>query len=87
MPQVRNRLQQNCRSVLVGGAFGEQSPCKEQFMTWGEDINNAIARRDTTALRGMAEKTQREETQVFLKLLAGMIDRHLTQGVQLKKSA
>jgi hypothetical protein len=56
-------------------------------MTWGEDINNAIARRDTTALRGMAEKAQREETQIFLKLLAGMIDRHLKQGVQLKKSA
>jgi hypothetical protein len=56
-------------------------------MARGKDIHTAIELRDAAALRRMAEQAQRQETQIFLKLLAGMIDRNLTQGVQLTKSA
>ncbi len=46
-------------------------------MTVGDEIHAAIARHDATALRGMAKKTHDEETQMFLTLLADIIDQHL----------
>jgi len=46
-------------------------------MTWGDSINTAIARRDTTALRRLAERTRRKEVEMFLRLVAEMVEREL----------
>ena len=42
-------------------------------MTWGEELHSAIERRDATTLRRMAEEARKEETRMFLNLLAGMV--------------
>jgi len=56
-------------------------------MTWGEELYKTIERRDATALRSMADKAQREETRLFLKLLAGMIEQQPKTPTQLKRTA
>jgi len=56
-------------------------------MTVDNEIHAAIARHDTTALRRMAKEKQDQEAQMFLTLLADIIDRHLKQGVELKKKS
>ena len=44
-------------------------------MTWGEEVETAIERRDAPTLHRMAEEAQKEETRMLLTLLAGMIVR------------
>jgi len=56
-------------------------------MTRGEEIQTAIERRDATTMRRMAEGAQKEETRMFLSLLAGMISQQLKKTTQLKRTA
>jgi len=56
-------------------------------MTWGEELRSAIERRDAPTLRRMAGEARREETRMFLDLLAGMIDRQTKKTTQLKRTA
>ena len=50
----------------------------------GENIHRAIKRRDSMALRKMAEQARQETTRLFLHLLADLIERDLKR---LKKTA
>ena len=56
-------------------------------MPWGEDIYEMIERRDSAALRRMAEETRKQETRMFLALLAEMIDRQREENMQFKMTA
>lgn len=56
-------------------------------MTWEQKLHSAIERRDATALRRMADEAQKEETRLFLSLLAGMIEQQPKQGPPLKRIA
>ncbi len=56
-------------------------------MTLGNEIHAAIARRDTTALRQMASVTHDREAQMFLTLLADIVDRRGKHGVQPEKES
>ncbi len=55
-------------------------------MTWEQKLHSTIERRDATALRRMADEAQKEETRLFLNLLAGMIEQQPKQ-TQLKRTA
>ncbi len=55
-------------------------------MTWGEELQTAIERRDAATLHKMAEEERKEETRMFLDLLAGMLDQP-KKNTQLKRSA
>ena len=41
---------------------------------WGQQIRDAIASRDAASLRGMAAAADREETRMWLTLLARMLE-------------
>ena len=41
---------------------------------WGQQVRDAIASRDVAALRGMAAAADREETRMWLTLLARMLE-------------
>ena len=41
---------------------------------WGQQVRDAIASHDVGALRGMAAATDREETSMWLTLLARMLE-------------
>lgn len=56
-------------------------------MTWGQKLHSTIERRDATALRRMADEAQKEETRLFLNLLAGMIEQRAKKATQLKRTA
>lgn len=56
-------------------------------MTLGNEIHAAIARRDTTTLREMASVAQDQEAQMFLTLLADIVDRRRKHGVQPEKES
>ncbi len=56
-------------------------------MTWGEKLQTAIERRDPATLHKMAEESRKEETRMFLDLLAGMLDQQPKKSTQLKRSA
>ncbi len=56
-------------------------------MTLGNEIHAAIARRDTTTLREMARVAHHQEAQMFLALLADIIDRHRKLGIQPQKKS
>jgi len=56
-------------------------------MPWGEDIYEMIERRDSAALRRMAEETRKQETRMFLALLAEMIDQQRKKSMPLKRTA
>ena len=57
------------------------------LMTWGQRLHSTIERRDATALRRMADEAQKEETRLFLNLLAGMIEQQPKQPTPLKRTA
>ena len=42
--------------------------------TWGRQVHDAIARRDAAALRRMAASAEREESRMWLTLLARMLE-------------
>ena len=56
-------------------------------MTWGEEVHSVIERRDATTLRRMAEEARKQETRMFLNLLAGMMDQRPKKSTQLKRTA
>jgi len=56
-------------------------------MTWAEKLHDAIERHDVTALRRMADETQKEDTRIFLNLLAGIIQQQTKEATQLKRTA
>ncbi len=56
-------------------------------MTWGEELQTAIERRDAATLHKMAEEARKEETRMFLDLLAGMLDQQPKKSTQLKRTA
>ncbi len=56
-------------------------------MTWEQELHSTIERRDATALRKMADEAQKEQTRLFLNLLAGMIEQQPNRGTQLKRTA
>jgi hypothetical protein len=56
-------------------------------MTWGEELHSTIERRDAAALRKMAEEARKEETRMFLNLLAGMINQPPKKTTRLKRTA
>jgi hypothetical protein len=56
-------------------------------MTLGNEIHAAIARRDTRTLREMARVAHHQEAQMFLALLADIIDRRGKHGVQPEKES
>ena len=66
----------------MGEQFLEGEP-----MTRGEEILTAIERRDATTLRKMAEEARKQETRIFLNLLAGMIDQQPRKSMQLERTA
>jgi len=41
---------------------------------WGRQVHDAIARRDTAALRRMAASAEREEGRMWITLLARMLE-------------
>jgi hypothetical protein len=53
-------------------------------MPSSKDIFTAIERRDSGGLRRMAQRAQKEETRMFLSLLADVVEQDLKK---LKKSA
>ena len=57
----------------------------EDAVTLGNEIHAAIARRDSMAVRQMASVTKDQEAQMFLVLLADIIDKHQKRGLQLEK--
>jgi ribosomal protein S7 len=56
-------------------------------MGWGDDINSAIARRDTTALRRIAERARRKEGAMFLGLVAELVELEQQNTTQLNKKS
>jgi hypothetical protein len=56
-------------------------------MTWGEKLHSAIERRDPTTLRRMAEETPKEETRIFLRLVANLIHQQPKRVTTLKRTA
>ena len=56
-------------------------------MTWAEKLHNAIERSDATALRRMADETQKEDTRLLLNLLAEIIQQQVGKATHLKKTA
>lgn len=56
-------------------------------MDWGDDIHTAVARRDSTAIRRLAERARRKEVEMFLCLVAEMVERELQDTLQLKKKS
>jgi flagellar biosynthesis chaperone FliJ len=56
-------------------------------MTWGEELRSAIRQRDATALHKMTEEARKEETQMFLNLLADLIHQQPGNVTQLKRTA
>ncbi len=76
--------------TFSGGAkrvWGTQFSEGGARMTWGQELHSTIERRDATALRRMADESRKEETRLFLNLLAGMIEQQPNQGTQLKRTA
>ena len=64
----------------------------EQFregvvMTWGEKLQTAIEQRNPTVLRRMAEEARREETQIFLRLVADLMRQKPNRRTPLRKTA
>jgi len=53
-------------------------------MTWGDAVNSAIARRDTTALRRIAEGARSKELAMFLRLVVEVVELEL-RTAQLNK--
>jgi hypothetical protein len=70
-----------------GHVWGPNKFEEEQFMSWGDDINSAIARRDTTALRRNAERARRKEGAMFLSLVAELVELELRNTTQLNKKS
>jgi ribosomal protein S7 len=52
-----------------------------------KDIHTMIDRRDSVALRRMAEEARKPETRMFLALLAEMIDQQRKKSMRLKRTA
>jgi hypothetical protein len=46
-------------------------------MSSRKDITTAIKRRDSISIRKMAQRAQKEETRMFLNLLADIVERDL----------
>ena len=66
---------------------GEKFSKGGTLMTWGQKLHSTIERRDASALRRMAEEARKEETRLFLNLLAGMIEQQAKKATQLKRTA
>ena len=56
-------------------------------MPGGKDIHTLIQRHDSAALRTMAETAQKQETRMFLALLAEMIDQQRKKSMRWKRTA
>ena len=56
-------------------------------MNWGDSVYRAIEQRDAAALCRMAEEADREETRMFLNLLADLVGRQSKKSTSLKKTA
>jgi hypothetical protein len=59
--------------------WARQASERGTLMTWGEELHRTIKLRDATALRRMAQKARKEETRMFLNLLAGQRPKKTTQ--------
>ena len=54
---------------------------------WGQKISDAIASRDAAALRGLAAAADREETRMWLTLLARMLELYASRRRRQRRRA